>query len=169
MWLRPLPFRVPPLPYFIQPQALHSSILRFSVVERPGPLRARLRRRYYEQTGEGAFWRNHQVDARLLEARAQFDAPERTIHVRVAEHEGRIYLDLADKGWRAVEISADGWRIIGSPPVRFRRAPGMLPLPARQRGGSIEALAPFLNLPVDGGMIARRLRRALGAGGATPD
>jgi hypothetical protein len=31
--------------------------------------------------------------------------------------------------------------------VRFRRAPGMLPLPLPQRGGSIEALAAFLNLP----------------------
>ena len=32
----------------------------------------------------------------LLEARAQFDGPERKVHVRVAEHDGRLYLDLAD-------------------------------------------------------------------------
>ena len=32
------------------------------------------------------------------------------------------------------------------PPVRFRRAPGMLPLPVPERGGSIEALRSFLNL-----------------------
>src|SRR5207244_7304240 len=40
----------------------------------------------------------------------------------------------------------DGWRVLGCPPVRFRRAPGMLPLPVPERGGSIEALQSFLNL-----------------------
>jgi hypothetical protein len=80
----------------------------------------------------------------LFEARAQFDAPERTIHVRVAEHEGRLYLDLADKEWRAVEIGPDGWRVIGSPPVKFKRAAGMLPLPMPQRGRSIDELARFI-------------------------
>ena len=83
----------------------------------------------------------------MLEARAQFDAPERAVHIRVAEHAGRIYLDLADERWRAVEIGAEGWRVIGSPPVRFRRPPGMLPLPEPETGGSIEALRPLLNIP----------------------
>jgi hypothetical protein len=80
-------------------------------------------------------------------ARALFDAPQRSVHVRIAEHGGHIYLDLADEQWRAVEIGPDGWRVIGSPPVRFRRPAGMLPIPAPERGGSIEALASFLNLP----------------------
>src|ERR1700680_4172869 len=55
-----------------------------------------LRRRYYEATGEalGAAAISSALD--LLEARAQFDAPQRPIHVRIAEHGGRIYLDLAD-------------------------------------------------------------------------
>ena len=30
-----------------------------------------------------------------------------------AEHAGRIYLDLADEHWRAVEIGPDGWRVVG--------------------------------------------------------
>jgi len=110
-------------------------------------LRAWLRRRYYEQTGEALGGEAIRSMLDLLEARAQFDAPERTIHVRSAEHDGRIYLDLADKEWRAIEIGADGWRIIGSPPVRFRRAAGMLPLPVPQKGGPIDTLARFLNLP----------------------
>ena len=49
---------------------------------------------------------------RVLEARAYFGGPERTVHVRVAGQDGRIYLDLCDRDWRAVEIAADGWRII---------------------------------------------------------
>jgi hypothetical protein len=82
----------------------------------------------------------------LLEARAQFDSPERTVSIRVAEHADCVYLDLADEHWRAVEIGADGWRVLERPPVRFRRAPGMLPLPVPERGESIEALRSFLNL-----------------------
>src|SRR5205807_3190212 len=68
------------------------------------------------------------------------------VNIRVAEHAGRLYLDLADEDWRAAEIGADGWRVLGCPPVRFGRAPGMLPLPVPERGGSIEALQSFLNI-----------------------
>jgi hypothetical protein len=60
----------------------------------------------------------------LLEARAQFDAAKRAVHVRIAEHAGHIYLDLANEQWRA------GWM---ARPVRFRRPPGMLPLCASIR------------------------------------
>src|ERR1700730_19316291 len=45
---------------------------------------------------------------------------------RFAEHAERLYLDLADEDWRVVEIGRDGWRVITSPPVRFRRSTGML-------------------------------------------
>jgi hypothetical protein len=81
----------------------------------------------------------------MLEARAQFGAPERSIHTRIAEHAGHIYLDLADAQWRAVEIGPNGWRVNRSPPVRFRRPAGMLPLPVPELGGSIEALGSLLN------------------------
>ena len=82
----------------------------------------------------------------LLEAQAQFDGPERPVHVRIAEEAGHIYLDLADDLWRAVEIGPDGRRLNRCPPVRFRRRAGMLALPVPEQGGSIEALLPFLNL-----------------------
>jgi len=96
-----------------------------------------LRRCYYQATGSAAGAASIRSALDLLEARAQFEAPERTVSIRVAEREGRIYLDLADEQWRAVEIGTDGWRLLGCPPVRFRRAPGMLPLPVPERGGSI--------------------------------
>src|SRR6516164_1317575 len=105
-----------------------------------------LRRCYYEATGAAAGAAAIGSALDLLEARAQFDAPERVVSIRVAEHVGRIYLDLADEHWRAVEIGPDGWRVVGCPPVRFCRSPGMLPLPVPERGGSIEALRLFLNL-----------------------
>jgi hypothetical protein len=108
--------------------------------------RAWLRRRHYERTGEAMGLATIRSILDLLEARAQFDAPERAIHIRVAQHEDRIYLDLADHRWQAVEVGPEGWRIITHPPVRFRRAGGMLPLPMPERGGSIETLASFLNI-----------------------
>jgi hypothetical protein len=105
-----------------------------------------LRRCHYNATGAAAGAAVIGSALNLLEARAQFDAPERAVNIRVAEHDGRLYLDLVDEHWRAVAIGPDGWRVVGCPPVRFRRSPGMLPLPVPQRGGSIEALLSFLNL-----------------------
>jgi hypothetical protein len=85
-----------------------------------------LRRCFYQATGGVASAAETRSVLDLLEARAQFDGPEHAIHVRIAEHAGHIYLDLADEQWRAVEIGPDGWRVIGSPPVRFRRTAGRI-------------------------------------------
>jgi hypothetical protein len=132
--------------------------------------RAWLRRCYYRSTGSAASAAEIRSALDLLEARAQFDGPERAVHVRIAEHAGHIYLDLADEQWRAVEIGRDGWRVIGCPPVRFRRPSGMLPLPVPQQGGSIEALNSFLNLASrdDFVLIVAWLLAALRSGGPYP-
>ena len=82
----------------------------------------------------------------MIEAKAHFDAAERVVHVRVASLDGKLYVDLCDFAWRAVEISTAGWRVVDSPPVRFRRASGALALPEPERGGSIADLEPFLNV-----------------------
>jgi hypothetical protein len=111
--------------------------------------RAWLRRSYYDATGNAASAFAIKVALDQLEARAQFDSPERSVHLRVAECGNRIYLDLADSKWRAVEIAAPRWRVINNPPVRFRRPPGLLPLPLPKRGGSLEALRQLVNLPND--------------------
>jgi hypothetical protein len=66
--------------------------------------RAWLRRRYYQATGGAASAAEIRSALDLLEARAQFDGPERAVHVRTAEHAGHIYLDLADEHWCAVDI-----------------------------------------------------------------
>ena len=72
----------------------------------------------------------------VIEAKAHFDAPERTVHVRIGGLDGRLYLDLCDETWRAVEIDASGWRGIDHPPGRFRRAAGMQAPQAPGAGGS---------------------------------
>jgi hypothetical protein len=85
----------------------------------------------------------------VCQARAHFDGPEREVHVRVAGADGRIYLDLVDDAWRAIEIGLDGWRLVDNPPVRFRREPGMRALPVPTKGGSIDHLRSFLNVASD--------------------
>jgi hypothetical protein len=129
-----------------------------------------LRRCYYDATGAAAGAAAIGSALDLLEARAQFDAPERVVSIRVAEHAGRIYLDLADEHWRAVEIGPDGWRVLECPPVRFRRSPGMLPLPVPEHGGSIEALRSFLNLSNENDfvLVVGWLLAALRPGGPYP-
>ena len=110
------------------------------------PFRGWLRRRHYQATGLALRPDQLRDKLDLLEARAQFDAPIRAVFTRIADHQGSIFLDLADQQWRAVEIGCDGWRMVTSPPVRFHRSAGMLPLPVPERGGSIRALTGLLNL-----------------------
>src|SRR5262249_45902572 len=87
----------------------------------------------------------------VLRAKAKDDATEQEIHIRVAEHNGAIYLDLVDKEWRQVEITESGWNVIPSAnsPVRFARAKGMLGLSEPVRGGNVTELRELLNLPED--------------------
>jgi hypothetical protein len=118
------------------------------------PIRAKgfrrwLARRFFEATQGAPSSEALQSALNVIEAKAHFDAPERLVHIRVGALDGRLYLDLGDEIWRAVEIDATGWRVIDNPPVRFRRAAGMKPLPLPVPGGSIEALRSFLNVQSD--------------------
>jgi len=82
----------------------------------------------------------------VIEARAQYEGAVRPVHVRVAGDDRAIYLDLANATWQAIEITAVGWRVVSDPPVRFRRARGMLPLPLPLRGGPLAELRDFVNI-----------------------
>jgi hypothetical protein len=68
------------------------------------------------------------------------------VHLRIAREKDRIYIDLGNKDWEAVEITARGWKVLQQTHIRFRRSPGMLPLAAPVRGGSLYDLRPFLNV-----------------------
>jgi hypothetical protein len=73
--------------------------------------------------------------------------------VRVAEHAGKVYLDLANDAWEAVEIDAEGWRPVADPPVKFRRPRGMRPLPEPVPGGDLARLRPFVNVGTEADWI----------------
>lgn len=108
-----------------------------------------LARQFYEQTGGAPSSEALQSALNVIEAKAHFDGPERPVFIRVGGLDGRLYLDLGDEFWRAVEIDATGWRVIDKPPVRFRRAAGMQPLAVPAPGGSVDALRAFLNVQSD--------------------
>jgi hypothetical protein len=124
------------------------------------PIRARafqlfLLRIYYVHTGESPGAQAIRAAMDLFEARALFDGEECPVHLRVAEHAGRLYLDLCDRAWRAVEIDHDGWRLVDRPPAKFRRTRGSQPLPEPERGGSLEELRPFFNVDHHGWILIR--------------
>lgn len=108
-----------------------------------------LARQFFEQTGGAPSSEALQSALNVIEAKAHFDGPERPVFIRVGGLDGRLYLDLGDEAWGAVEIDATGWRIIDKPPVRFRRAAGMQPLAVPITGGSVETLRAFLNVQSD--------------------
>jgi len=113
------------------------------------PFRTWLQRLFYQEFGNVL---HHQALGEALDVlggRALFEGAEHPVFVRIAEHAGALYLDLADEQWRAIEITADGWRIVTNPPVRFRRPHGLQPLPVPERGGSLEGLWRFVRVAQD--------------------
>ncbi len=71
---------------------------------------------------------------------------EHPAHVRLAEQDGVVYVDLCDEQWRVVIVGSAGWRVGHDRLVRFRRAKGMLALPVPVVGGSVNELRHFVNV-----------------------
>ena len=118
------------------------------------PIRGRgfkrwLARQFFEATDGAPSSEALQSALNVIEAKAIFDAPELPVFVRVGGVDEKLYLDLGDEAWRAVEITTTGWRVVENPPVRFRRAAGMQPLPVPIPGGSVELLRSYLNVQSD--------------------
>jgi len=67
---------------------------------------------------------------KTLMAKAHYDGDRRDVYLRTAPLDGKIYFDMCDPRWRAIEIDADGFRVLDDPPVHFRRESGMLALPS---------------------------------------
>ena len=107
--------------------------------------RLHLVRKFFRSEGKPPSTQARQDAIQLLQAQALFEGGEQEVFVRVAGSGDAIYLDLADKQWRVVEIDGAGWRIANNPPVKFRRPTGMLPLPVPVSGGSLEELRPLIN------------------------
>jgi hypothetical protein len=104
---------------------------------------------FYEDTQRGPSREALKSAIATVKARALFGSSKASVHLRVGTFEGRLYLDLCNAQWQAVEISNRGWQVVEKPPICFRRLPGMLALPTPMGGGSIEMLRSFLNVRSD--------------------
>jgi hypothetical protein len=115
------------------------------------PVRRFLAQRYYALEGKSPGSQALQAALNTLAGKAMFDGAEHAVHVRLAEHDGMFYLDLANLQWQVVRIATTGWDIIAAAdsPVRFRRPKGMLALPVPVRGGTLDALKPFVTVTGD--------------------
>lgn len=108
-----------------------------------------LHHRYFKKTRSAPNREAMTTALSTLEAQALFEGECQRVYTRTASRKGLIYVDLCDERWRAVEIDERGWRVVNTPPVRFIRARGMLPLPTPVRGGSVHDLRHFINIKSD--------------------
>jgi hypothetical protein len=92
---------------------------------------------YYRATEKPLYAQALQDARAVLEAKALYEGPQHAVHPRVAEHEGRVYLDLGREDWKAVEVGPEGWRVVESRecPMRFRRSRYTRPLPLPEPAG----------------------------------
>jgi putative DNA primase/helicase len=104
---------------------------------------------FYQKTGASVSSQTLQDSLRTFEATAVHDGLEHEVFLRVGSSDGAIFLDLCDKHWRIVKITAEGWDIVDDPTIKFLRSPGMQPLPVPVRGHSVEELKNFLNVTGD--------------------
>ncbi|HEY0171262.1 MAG TPA: hypothetical protein VGB98_09580 [Pyrinomonadaceae bacterium] len=107
-----------------------------------------LSRYFYKTEGKVPTTSKMNEALNTLIGQALFEGECRKVHLRLAEHEGDIYLDLCDEQWRVARVTRDRWEVIAAAdaPVRFQRKTGMLALPVPERGGSLDELRRFVNV-----------------------
>jgi hypothetical protein len=111
-------------------------------------LRAQLASEYFARTRRTAP-QQALADALLaIEGTAQQD-DEQPLHLRVARHDGALWLDLGDATGTAVKVTPAGWTVEASVPVLFRRTALTAALPAPVAGGSLDELWRWLNVEPD--------------------
>ncbi|MBT1279301.1 hypothetical protein VTU32_00770 [Thermoanaerobacter sp. CM-CNRG TB177] len=115
------------------------------------PLRSKffkqyLVRRFFENEGKAPNNEAIRQALNVIEAKAMFDGPQINLNLRVAEHGGAFWYDLADKAWRAVKITPEGWEVVDVPPILFRRYKNTAPQVLPQHDGTLEMLKKYINL-----------------------
>lgn len=101
------------------------------------------------------FWNKYQrplnTDAlnnalNVLEGRACFECEEFRLSNRVAILDNVVWYDLADKDWRAVKITTEGWNIVADPPIMFKRYPHQDAQYTPVSGGNVRTILEHVNI-----------------------
>lgn len=106
-----------------------------------------MRRLYYEKTGKPPGNMAVREAQDQLEANARYNAPVEEVHIRIANYQGGVIIDLGDETNRAIKITRDGWEVIDESPVNFVRPHGAVkPLPFPESGFDPEELRKLLGM-----------------------
>ncbi len=128
--------------YFVTPEEIvYADVMeaetRFNLAIREKVFKQYLRSKLFDKTGKSPGSEAVLQAIDTLEALAVRKPEKREVFVRLASHDDRIYIDLADESWKSIEVSRDGWRVVSDAPVRFMRgasAPLLMPI----EGGDVE-------------------------------
>jgi hypothetical protein len=129
-------------PYGTQPAVPHVALpLRGSKTG----LRANLARDYFERNNAVA---SQQALADALAALEGFAAQAEPcrLHLRVAQYNGTVYIDLADPGDHVIAINGGEWEVSDTAPVVFRRTELTAPMPIPIRSGDLAKLWDLINV-----------------------
>lgn len=104
---------------------------------------------YYAETERAANNEAISTVLSVLEAKATFDGRMLELSNRFAMRGGVIHIDVADDKWRVIKVTAQGWEVLGKPPVLFRRYSHQKSLPDPVSGGKLSDLHRHLAIKSD--------------------
>lgn len=103
---------------------------------------------YYSQYDRAPTDQSLKVALTTLRGQAQFDGEVCEVFTRIAKNENGYWLDLCNAAWQCVQVTATGWTVVsGAGAPLFTRSSSMRPLPVPERGGTLDALWPLVNVP----------------------
>lgn len=79
------------------------------------------------------------VEARGLVAKITYNAV-----LRIAEHDGAMFLDLGTTDWSAMQVTAEGWQIVPRPPLPILRSKRAAPFAVPAESGDFAPLRRLL-------------------------
>ena len=81
-----------------------------------------------------------------LRAKANYQGSQHQVFTRVGKVNDAVYLDLATDTGQVVKITAEGWEVLRTNEIRFRRIPHMRALPLPVQGESMDPLYNLINV-----------------------
>ena len=101
---------------------------------------------FFKLTGKGCN-RTSIADAlSTLESIAKFNNEMQTVFMRTAQVDDSIIIDLGCNDRHVIQVTANSWRVINKPPIKFvrRRGAEALPIPAYE--GNLDLLKKYINV-----------------------
>lgn len=83
----------------------------------------------------------------ILTAKAKYEKGEKiTLFNRVAEYDNALWYDLCNKSCQAIQVTAQQWKVIDTPPVLFERHRHQKEQVIPRTGGDIKKIFQYVNL-----------------------